>query len=214
MIILFAIIIVLLVLSLILFFRHYYKLFLALLISAIIMIIVVIVFSFKDKDKVEQESSTDASEETEEEIQYIYDLTLPNTMGTEYSDSKEILNITLPVWKQYTEEHNLPLPTYVDKVWNDVDGTHAYLQSINGDQTYEVCFNDETVSLNFYGSSFHKGCKGIAYGSCIMTGVNVAEIESKLISMGYGDLLFTVTEVTDDSITLVSETGFTQRFDR
>lgn len=106
------------------------------------------------------------------------------------------------------------MPTYVDKTWEAEDGLHAYLQSTFGDQTYEVMINDKTLGFNFYGSAFHKGVKGIAYGNVVLGDLNVASIEERLMSMGYSDLLFTIVEITPEKVVLRSETGFTQELSR
>ena len=189
-------------------------------IAAIVITIVVasigIVLLYSRTPVIETEESTETNQEQQEEntSQRVWEMEEVNTEQLEIKSNDDIMTIANPLLTKYTSANNLPPATYVDKSWTESDGTHAYIQSTFGDQTYEVLVTDEKICLDFYGSTFHKGCKGVSYGSCVMRGVNVPKIESELISMGYGNLLFTFKEVGDDYVLLESETGFEQRLSK
>lgn len=154
----------------------------------------------------------DQTETTSTEVhERVYAMSMPIDTSIE---ENSIIDIASSILVKYTNENNLPPATYVDKVWNEDDGLHAYIQSTFGDQVYEVCITDTEVKLDFYGTAYHRGCKGIAYGNATMKDVDVAALEETLISMGYSNLLFTVKEVKPESVVLESETGFTQEIKR
>lgn len=170
--------------------------------TALVTVVTLNVYT-KEEPTPEVQEVTNA-EFTEDDIKALYEWETPLELEhpEALSDTELFDAISTPLL-QFNMENDYPLATSISQTWTNMTGFHCYAQTIFGTQVYECLLRNNTLYINFYGSSFHKGFKGIIYGSQPVAGLNIDALEQRLISMGLNDF-FTIVEVTDTDVTLES----------
>jgi len=185
----------------------------------IIAIIVIILLDFllifilskfsqpEESPDTESTVSTEVSEEIqltpiEERYKTVYDLGTEFT-ADELKDEDTMYSELISYVSDFTMNNNYPFPGYIGYINTDSDGTHFYFYTYLGTQVYDCVPVGNKLYINFYGSVYNKGFKGIIYGNVNSTRINIKGLEKRLIRMGLNDF-FTITDVTDKEVTVTS----------